>query len=112
VNKASTQVTLYVPLAELDLSPEELERVRRRLANRLDADGRLVIRSSETRSQKENRRRAAERAVNLIEGARHASRPRRPTKPSRAAEERRLRQKRARSQRKRERNRNRRPPEE
>ncbi len=107
VNKASTQVILSVPLDEIGLSEEERERVGERLASRLTADGKLIIRSSETRSQHRNREIALERAVNLIESARHGNRRRRPTRPSRGARERRLQEKRARGERKR----NRRPPD-
>ena len=42
VNKVNTQVTLRVPLDNLGLSAEELERVLRRLSNRCSADGELV----------------------------------------------------------------------
>lgn len=107
VNKANTQVILSVPLDEIGLSEEERARVGERLASRLTAEGKLIIRSSETRSQHRNREIALERAVNLIESARHGNPRRRLTRPSRAFRERRLQEKRARGERKR----NRRPPD-
>lgn len=100
VNKVSSQVTLRVPIADLALPEAEEERVRRILSNRIAGTGELVLQSSETRSQRFNRERALERAVNLIDGARRPAPQRRPTRPGKAARERRLRQKHARSQRK------------
>ena len=109
VNKVSTAVTLHVPLRDLGLSDEETERVHSRLAGRINREGELVVRSTETRSQHHNRVLAVERAAALIESARRPARKRRPTRAGPAAHERRLRHKRARAQRKRER---RAPPDE
>jgi ribosome-associated protein len=103
VNKVNTQAVLRVPIASLGLLEDEEQRVRRRLANRITASGELILHSSETRSQLRNRELAIERAVDLIERARHPAPKRKPTRPGRAAKERRLRQKKARAERKRHR---------
>lgn len=108
VNKVNTQVTLHVPLSELDLSDEERERLALRLGNRITGENELVVQCSETRSQAKNREIALERALSLIDYAVRPRRKRRPTRPTNASRERRLRAKRVRSERKR----TRRPPEE
>ena len=107
VNKVSTKVVLRIPLDQLGLTAEEEQRVRRKLSNRLNSEGELVIHSSETRSQALNRERAQRRALALISEALRPPKYRRKTKPSRAAKERRLKQKKRRGEKKRWR----RPPE-
>ncbi len=108
VNKVNTQVTLHVPLPQLDLSAAERERLGEQLANRITGEDELVVQCSQTRSQIQNREIALERAVSLIAHAIRAQRKRRPTRPSKAARERRLQKKRLRAERKRMR----RPPGE
>ena len=97
VNKVNTQVTLRVPLGQLGLPDDDRERVVRRLANRCNAEGELVIQVSDTRSQHTNREIAVERAAGLIATALRRPKRRRPTQPSAAARERRLNGKRRRS---------------
>lgn len=101
VNKLNTKVVLRVPLEELDLSREERDRVRRLLANRLNQEGELVIHSSETRSQATNRERAERRALDLLEQAATPQKKRRKTRPSKAARERRIQEKKRRGEKKR-----------
>ena len=105
VNKVNTQVTLRVPLDRLGLDDAELERVREKLSTRCNAAGELVIQVSDTRSQRTNRDLAADRAVNLITEAIRRPRRRRPTRPSAAARERRLTEKKQRGRTKQERRR-------
>ncbi len=93
VNKLNTHVTLRVAIATIGLPPDQVETVLSRLANRINANGELVLHSSETRSQSANRERAIERAVELVEHARYPGRTRKPTRPSKAARDRRLQQK-------------------
>ncbi|TVQ23533.1 MAG: aminoacyl-tRNA hydrolase [Spirochaetaceae bacterium] len=108
VNKVNTQVTLHVPVAELDLTPEELDSLLNRLGTRVNNDGELMVQCSETRSQVRNREIAMDRACSLIDHAIRPERTRRPTRPSRRARERRLHGKRTRGEQKRLR----RPPED
>lgn len=105
VNKVNTKVTLRIPVNDLGLTEEEHARLADRLAGRLNADGELVIHSADTRSQGTNRDIALQRAARLIEEALKTPRRRRPTKPSKAARERRLDAKRRRSLRKHQRKR-------
>jgi ribosome-associated protein len=58
--------------------------------HRLTRDGVIVIIAQRYRTQERNRQDALDRLVALIRRAAEAPTPRRPTKPSRAAKERRL----------------------
>lgn len=109
VNTSSTRVELWWDAAASpSLSPAQRDRVLTALANRLTEDGKLRIVASETRSQGRNREAAIARFRTVLAGALAVRKIRRPTRPSRAAKERRLEEKRVRSTRKRER----RPPSE
>ena len=101
VNKLNTKVVLRVPLEELHLSEEERQRVRRLLENRINQEGELVIHSSETRSQATNRERAEARALALIAQAATPQKRRKRTRPSKAARERRIQEKKQRGEKKR-----------
>jgi ribosome-associated protein len=65
--------------------------------HRLTRDGVIVIIAQRYRTQERNRQDALDRLVALIRRAAEPPTPRRPTKPSRAAKERRLRAKARRS---------------
>jgi len=104
VNKVNTKVTLRVRLNELiGLSETELERVKTILANRVSATGEIVITSDEERSQRINLERAYFRMEALITAAARIPKQRKPTKPSKAAKEKRLQSKRRQGQKKAER---------
>ena len=104
VNKVNTKVTLRMRMDDLEgLSEAELARLRETLASRITGEGELIIAASEERSQRTNLERAYSRMETLIMNAARIPRQRRPTKPSRAAREERLRSKRYNSQRKAER---------
>jgi ribosome-associated protein len=91
VNKVNTKVTLRLRLAVIEgLSPAELDRVRQQLANRINADDKIVINADEERSQRINLERAYLRLETLITAAARIPKLHRPTKPSRAAREKRL----------------------
>jgi len=95
VNKVNTKVTLRLRLCEIEgLSEAELSRAREMLANRVNADGEIVINSDEERSQRTNHERAYTRVEALIAGAARLPKHRRPTGPSKAAREKRLQSKR------------------
>ena len=91
VNTSDTRVELSYDLAASAALPEPLkERALRALAGRL-TDGVLTIAASEYRSQLRNREAAAARLAELLtEATKPPPAPRRPTKPTRAAVERRL----------------------
>lgn len=91
VNTSSTRVeVLWDPATSRALNDEERARVLAALAARLDAEGRVRVVASDTRSQLQNRQRAEERLAALVARALIVPRTRRKTKPSRAAKERRL----------------------
>ena len=100
VNKVSTQVTVHVPLGDLDLSDEERMRVHERLSGRITNEEELVVQCSDTRSQARNREIALDRVVQLIGETIVPRKRRRPTRPGRAARERRIAAKRRRSEKK------------
>jgi ribosome-associated protein len=104
VNTTDSRVELRFDLASTAALPESLhQRALTRLADRL-VDGQIIIVASEQRSQFQNRRAAEERLIALMAAAiAPPPRPRKKTKPSRGAVERRLDGKRRRSQTKRDR---------
>lgn len=98
VNKVNTKVVASVLLSHLSgVSPEELQRIRHRLGNRLSHGDSLVLHCDEFRSQLANRKAALSRLLSLITSAAHTERPRRPTKPTGASVRKRLHQKKRRS---------------
>jgi ribosome-associated protein len=100
-NRAETSVTLRFAVG-LSSLPDE---IRERLSLRL---GPIVeVTASDTRSQWRNREIARERLVDLLEKGLVERKPRKKTKPSRRARERRLAEKKARAELKK----SRRPPE-
>lgn len=107
VNRRETQVELLFDVENSSaLTDRQRERVMRKLGSRLDADGQIHVVASEERTQGRNRDIALERLRDLLERALRPDPPkRRPTRPTRAAKERRLQEKRRRGARKRERGR-------
>jgi len=104
VNKVNTKVTLRLRLGDLaGLSESELERVKSLLANRITNEGEIVIASDEERSQRTNLNRAYLRLETLITSAAKLPKHRRPTKPGKAAKEKRLQTKKRLAQKKAER---------
>lgn len=104
VNTADSRVELSFDLGSSPSVPASLRaRALERLANRL-VDGVVTIAASEHRAQLANREAARERLVALLrEAVAPPPPPRRPTRPSRGAKERRLAEKKRQSQRKRDR---------
>jgi len=102
VNTTDSRVELSWDLARTAaLGPTLKARALERLAERL-VDGVLTVAASEHRSQLLNRRAAEARLVATVAAAiATPPRPRRPTKPSRGAVERRIASKRSRSETKR-----------
>lgn len=104
VNKVESKVRLCCDFEHCQALDESTKaRLRARYARRLDEDGRLVITSQVTRDQRRNLEDARERLTALLRDALIAPRTRKATRPSRAAKERRLTEKRLQSTRKRER---------
>lgn len=104
VNKAATAVQLRFNVVRSgSLPPEVRARLLQLAANRINEEGELIIEAKRFRSQEQNRRDARERLMALIRQAAFRPRARRPTRPGRAARERRLAAKRRRSDLKRQR---------
>jgi ribosome-associated protein len=102
VNTSSTRIELLWNLGDSRaLSDEQRDRLRQRLASRTDAAGYVRVVSSEYRSQLRNREAAEARLVELLRRALAVPRKRVATRPSRAAKEARLRDKRRQSEKKR-----------
>lgn len=91
VNTTDSAVLLRFDVAG---SPNLPDAVKLRLAelagSRLTKDGVLVLRSEGARSQEMNRREVRERLVALIRDATFVPKKRRPTKPTRASQTRRV----------------------
>ncbi len=90
VNKVSSAVELRFDLAASSLPEEVRTRLIRLAGRRMSADGVLLIDSREHRTQAQNRAAARERLVDLVRQAATRPKPRRKTRPSRAARERRI----------------------
>jgi ribosome-associated protein len=102
VNTSSTRIELLWNVARSTVLDEERRaRVAARLATRIDGEGWLRVVSSARRSQQQNREAAEARLAELVRGALIVQKRRRPTRPTRASKEERIRDKRKRSETKR-----------
>lgn len=103
-NRAATRVTLVFDVAHSPALPDDVRRLLlRRLVTRLDKQGVLQVQVQDSRSQHRNRETAVSRFQALLVAALIKPKKRRPTKPSRAAKERRLTNKKKQGQKKRDR---------
>lgn len=104
MNTSSTRIELLWDLSHSRVvSDEQRERLRAKLAPRLDAEGMVRVVASDHRSQQQNRVAADERLAALVRHALHVPKKRRKTKPPAAAKERRIKAKKLQSERKRNR---------
>jgi ribosome-associated protein len=104
VNTSSTRIELLWNVATSQALDEEARaRVSAKLASRLDGEGNVRVVSSARRSQVQNREAAEARLAELVRAALAVPRRRKPTRPTRAAKEARLGDKRKRSETKRQR---------
>ncbi|MFW5854653.1 MAG: alternative ribosome rescue aminoacyl-tRNA hydrolase ArfB [Thermodesulfobacteriota bacterium] len=98
VNKVATAVKLRFDLEGSASLPSTVKnRLYRIAGNRINSKGFLVIDARRHRSQEQNRQEALERLLELIRKASRKPKRRKPTKPSAAARQRRLENKRRRS---------------
>ena len=101
VNKTSSRIEIrWNVRSSAALDDAARARVLEKLAARLDGDGNVRVVSSEMRSQLQNRERAERRLAELIAKALLVPKARKRTKPSRAAKEARLQDKKKQSERK------------
>lgn len=104
VNTSSTRIELLWPFEQSRaLGAEQRERIRQKLAARIDAEGNVRVVGSAYRSQARNREAAEARLAALVRGALAVPKARRKTRPTRHAVEERLSAKRRASEKKRER---------
>ena len=98
VNKVATAVELRFDVAHSAALPEAVrQRLLARRDRRMTAEGVLVINAQRFRTQERNREDARARLAAFVETGLRAPKPRIATKPSRAAKQRRLDDKRQRS---------------
>ena len=90
VNKVATAVELRFDVGASSLPPYIKSRMAALGGSRMTTEGVLVLESREHRTQGQNREAARARLAALIQQAAVRPRTRRPTKPGRAAQERRL----------------------
>jgi ribosome-associated protein len=91
VNKVATAVQLRFDLERSAVLTDGVKaRLKALSGRRLNADGTILIIARNHRTQEHNRREAHERLTDLIRRALTAPNPRKATKPTRAARERRL----------------------
>ncbi|MCA9001149.1 MAG: aminoacyl-tRNA hydrolase [Planctomycetes bacterium] len=99
VNKVETRVELRFCIPESSvLSAAQEERLLERLASRLTNDGCLLVNCSSHRERGRNLEEARSRLAEIVRDALKVQRKRKPTKPTRGSQKRRLEGKRQRSQ--------------
>lgn len=98
VNTSSSRVELAWDVgASPSLTDEQRALIQAKLANRINSEGVLLLTGSESRSQHQNREAVTARFVELVARALVVPRARKKTRPSRAAKEARLQEKKKRS---------------
>lgn len=91
VNKVASAVQLRFDVLHSRALPDDVRiRLLRLAGHRLTKEGVLVITARESRDQARNRKLARERLVELVRGAMHVPKKRKPTRLSKATKERRL----------------------
>ena len=91
VNKVATAVQLRFDVGNSPSLPGDVRtRLIRLAGRRVTQDGILIIEARQFRTQERNREDAIERLVELIRQATQKPKPRKKTKPSKAAKERRI----------------------
>ncbi len=98
VNKVSTAVELRFDVGASSLPPDVKARLVALAGNRMTSDGVLLIDSRESRTQGQNREAARARLVALLQHAAKRPKTRKPTRPRKAAKEKRLATKKRRSE--------------
>jgi ribosome-associated protein len=101
VNKVSTRVELRFDVKESALlTAEEKEIILAKLVKRINTAGELILVAQNDRSQLKNKEKVVEKFYILLVKALTPVKKRKPTRPSRAAKEKRLEEKRMQSEKK------------
>lgn len=91
VNKVETMVEGRWPVNDSQLfSEEQKQKIREKLANKITDDGVLLVKSQTERSQLGNKAEVIRKMNQLVTAALVKQKIRRPTKPTRAAQEKRI----------------------
>ena len=99
VNKVNTKAEVWIPVGMIaGLSERAVGRLRSLAGRRLTASDEIHIAADTERTQEGNRAAVMQRLRELLLAAMHEPKPRRKTKPSRGARQRRLDAKRRRSE--------------
>jgi ribosome-associated protein len=86
VNKVASKVEVRVDLGLIEgIDPASLERLRQKVRNQLDAEGRWIVTSSLTRDQISNLENARAKVASAVEQALKAPVPRHATRPTRSS---------------------------
>ncbi len=94
VNKTASKVEVTYNLIDSQaLSNIEKERLQQKLVSKITTDGNILLQCGETRSQHRNKALVIERLIALLQQNLKVAKPRRKTKPSKGAIERRLKSK-------------------
>lgn len=89
VNKVAVAAQLRLDTGALDLAPEVMARLARLAGSRMGSDGVITVTARRFRTREANRADARERLSALVAAAMVAPTRRRPTRPSKAARQRR-----------------------
>ena len=99
VNKVATAVQLKFDLLNSKSIPEEVKsRLKKLAGKRMTQDGILIIEAKRYRTQERNREDALTRFYTLLQKALEKPKPRKITKPSKASQEARLKEKKRRGE--------------
>ena len=94
VNKVATKVILIFNLRNsVAFTPEEKERLYKKLGNKLSRDHTLIVQADDSRSQVKNREIAGQKLLKLLSNSLETPKRRKKTKPSKSSKERRLKEK-------------------
>ena len=94
VNKTASKVEVSFSLENSEaLSEIEKERLRTKLSSKISSEGIIMLQCGETRSQHRNKAIVIEKLVELLQKNLKVAKPRKKTKPSKGAIERRLKSK-------------------
>jgi len=98
VNKVASKIILIFSIPNSNALTEEQKKVlQKKLNSQISKNGDLIISANEFRSQYQNKRLAIQKFFRLLKKAFSKTKERKPTKPSKAAQQRRLNNKQHRS---------------
>jgi ribosome-associated protein len=102
VNKVTTGVRIRFDIEKSTIfTPEEKQKIKTKLKNRINEKGELLVENEETRSQLQNRENAYQKLIELINEALEEEKERIPTKVPQSAKKQRIEEKKQISEKKR-----------